>query len=123
MEASRSDVLLKSQLVCFFKVLSTTGTGLLHTTNLIRSNRISALFYNSSDTYSIIEADNIANENLKVAPEVIKYISDENRKAYILSRFKSPAYVLEIYFEVNRWKPACCFVEVRGTLVNYINKM
>lgn len=66
-----------------------------------------------------MEADNIANENLKVAPEVIKYISDENGKAYMLRRFKSPAYVLEIYFEVNRWKPAGCLVEVRGTIVNY----
>lgn len=59
-----------------------------------------------------MEADNIANENLKVAPEVIKYISDENGFSLLRMYWK-------FYFEVNRWKPAGCLVEVRGTIVNY----
>lgn len=46
----------------------------------------------TSDSYSIIEADNIAIENSEVAAEVIRYISDENGSAEIPGRFKSPAY-------------------------------
>lgn len=34
-----------------------------------------------------MEVDNIVNENLKVVLEVIKYISDENGKVYMLRRF------------------------------------
>lgn len=46
----------------------------------------------TTDSYSIIEADNIAIENWEVAADVIRYISDENGSAEIPRRFKSPAY-------------------------------
>lgn len=81
------------------KVLSTSGTcsvargsktsliTVLHTGSSLR-----LVVHETTDSYSIIEADNIVIENSEVAADVIRYISDENERAEISSRFRSPVY-------------------------------
>lgn len=105
------------------KVLSTSKTGSV--TRGSKASLITALqtgsplrlvVHETTDSYSIIEADNIAIENSEVAAKVIRKISDENGIAEIPRRFKSPAYWQ--FTSVNRWNPAGCLVEGRGTLVN-----
>lgn len=71
--------------------------------------------HETTDSYSIIEADNIAIQNSEVAAKVIRKISDENGSAEIPRRFKSPAYWQFTF--VNGWNPSGCLVEGRGTLV------
>lgn len=81
------------------KVLSTTGTGYVargSKTSLITAlhngSSLRLLVHETTDSYNIIKADNIAIENSEVAAEVMRYISDENGSAEIIRRFKSPAY-------------------------------
>lgn len=63
--------------------------------------------HETTDSYSIIEADNKAIENSEVAAKVIRKISDENGSSEIPRRFKFPAYWQFTF--VNRWNPAGCF--------------
>lgn len=46
----------------------------------------------AANSYSIIDADNIALENNEVAAQSIRYISDENASGTIPRRFKSPPF-------------------------------
>lgn len=83
----------------WYVVLSTSGTGtatfgskaglitVLQTVSPLR-----LVVHEAADSYSIIEADNIAIENSEVAAQSIRYISDENGSAGIQRRFKSPVY-------------------------------
>lgn len=111
-------------------MLSTSGTGSV--TRGSKASLITALqtgsplrlvVHETTDSYSIIEADNIAIENSEVAAKVIRKISDENGSAEIPRRFKSPAYWQFTF--VNGWNPSGCLVEGRGTLVtpSYYRKL
>lgn len=80
-------------------MLSTTGTGsvargskAILITALQTESPLRLVVHETTDSYSIIEADNVAIENSEVAAEVIRYISDENESAEIPRRFRSPAY-------------------------------
>lgn len=81
-------------------MLSTSGTGSVSRgskasliTALQTGSTLRLVVLETTDSYSIIEADNIAIENSEFAAEVIRYISDENGSAEIPRQFKSPAYL------------------------------
>lgn len=81
-------------------MLSTSGTGSVSRgskASLITALQIGSplllVVLETTDSYSIIEADNIAIKNSEFATEVIRYISDENGSPEIPRQFKSPAYL------------------------------
>lgn len=83
----------------WFKVLSTSSAGLvIHGSkdNLISSLRggspLRLIVHEATDTYSILEPENIAIQNSDVAAQSVRYISDENGSAGIPRQFKTPAY-------------------------------
>lgn len=76
------------------KVFSTSGTGSVargskasQITALQTGSLLRLVVHKTTDSYSIIEADNIAIENSEVAAEVIRKIRDENGSAKIPKRF------------------------------------
>lgn len=94
-------------------MLSTSGTGSV--TRGSKASLITALqtgsplrlvVHETTDSYSIIGADNIAIENSEIP-----------------RRFKSPGYWQFTF--VNGWNPSGCLVEGRGTLVtpSYYRKL
>lgn len=81
------------------KVLFTSGTGSVargSNTSLITAlqtgSPLRLVVHETTHSYSIIEADNIAIENSEVAAKVIRKISDENGSSEIPRRFKFRAY-------------------------------
>lgn len=81
------------------KVLTTSSSGIATygskaelNTFLQRGSPLRLNVHEEENSYSIIEADNIAIQNSEVAVQSIKYISDENGSGGIPRRFKSPAY-------------------------------
>ncbi|XP_052672813.1 uncharacterized protein LOC128155241 [Crassostrea angulata] len=80
-------------------VLSTSSTGsVTHgskadlVTALQAGSQLRLVVHEAVDSFSIIEADNIAIENSEVAAQSIRYISDENGSSGIPRRFKTPPY-------------------------------
>lgn len=80
-------------------VLSTSSTGsVTHGSKADLVTAVQAGFqlrlvvHEAVDSFSIIEADNIAIENSEVAAQSIRYISDENGSSGIPRRFKTPPY-------------------------------
>lgn len=74
-------------------MLSTSGTGSVTRgskasliTSLQTGSPLRLVVHETTDSYSIIEADNIAIENSEVAAKVIRKISDENGSAEIPRR-------------------------------------
>lgn len=80
-------------------VLSTSSTGsVTHGSKADLVTAVQAGFqlrlvvHEAVDSFSIIEADNIAIENSEVAAQSIRYISDENGSSGIPRRFKTPPH-------------------------------
>lgn len=80
-------------------VLSTSSTGsVTHgskadlVTAVQAGSQLRLVVHEAVDSFSIIEADNIAIENSEVAAQSIRYISDENGSSGIPRRFKTPPY-------------------------------
>lgn len=80
-------------------VLSTSSTGsVTHgskadlVTSVQAGFQLRLVVHEAVDSFSIIEADNIAIENSEVAAQSIRYISDENGSSGIPRRFKTPPY-------------------------------
>ncbi|XP_052675053.1 uncharacterized protein LOC128156795 [Crassostrea angulata] len=81
------------------KVLSTSSAGsVTHgskadlITALQAGSQLRLVVHEAVDSFSIIEADNIAIENSEVAAQSLKYISDENGSGGIPRQFKTPPY-------------------------------
>lgn len=81
------------------KVLTTSSSGIATygskanlNTSLQRGSPLRLVVHEEENSYSIIEADNIAIQNSEVAVQSIRYISDENGSGRIPRQFKSPAY-------------------------------
>lgn len=81
------------------KVLTTSSSGIATygskanlNTSLQRGSPLRLVVHEEDNSYSIIEADNIAIQNSEVAVHSIRYISDKNGSGRIPRQFKSPAY-------------------------------